>query len=134
MDKEPKSLNEFLKPAVDEMKALWKGVRLKSCLSSISLTFRAALLCVSADIPAARKLCGFKGHSAYRGCSRCLKYFPGGFGEKKDYSGFDRETWQERSNEDHKSNAKKIEKSKTLTQKNKLPATAKKLEGMLTSL
>ena len=39
MDREPKSLNEFLKPAVDEMKALWKGVRLKSCLSSISLTF-----------------------------------------------------------------------------------------------
>lgn len=83
LDGEPKSLNEFLQPAVDELNALWKGVRLKSSLSSISLKFRAALLCVSADIPAARKLCGFKGHSAYLGCSRCLKVFPGGFGERK---------------------------------------------------
>ena len=120
LDREPKSLNEFLQPGVDEMKALWKGVRLKSSLCSIALTFRAALLCISADIPAARKLCGFKGHGAYRGCSRCLKVFPGGFGERKDYSGFDRENWQPRCNKDHKLNAKKLEKCRTLTQRNSL--------------
>ena len=119
LDREPKTLNEFLQPGVDEMKALWKGVCLKTSLSSIALTFRAALLCISADIPAARKLCGFKGHGAHLGCSRCLKVFPGGFGEKRDYSGFDRETWQPRCNKDHKSNAKKLEKCKTLTHRNK---------------
>ena len=119
LDGEPKSLNEFLQPAVDELQALWKGVRLKSSLSSIALKFRAAL-CISADIPAARKLCGFKGHSAYRGCSRCLKQFPGGFGEKKDYSGFDRENWQPRTDRQHRSNARRLESCRTVTSRNKL--------------
>lgn len=120
LDGEPKSLNEFLRPAVDELNALWKGVQLKSSLSSITLKFRAALLCVSADIPAARKLCGFKGHSACLGCSRCLKVFPGGFGENKDYSGFDRENWQHRTNRQHRINAKRLEKCQTITNRNKL--------------
>ena len=118
LDGEPKSLNEFLQPAVDELQALWEGARLKSSLSSIPLMFRAALLCVSADIPAARKLCGFKGHSAYRGCSRCLKVFPGGFGEKTDYSGFDRENWPSRSNREHRQHAKRIKNCKTVTGRN----------------
>ena len=69
LDKEPRTLNEFLRPAVDELQALWRGVRLTSSLSSIALKFRAALLCIAADVPAARKLCGFKGHSAHRGCA-----------------------------------------------------------------
>ena len=120
LDGEPKSLNEFLQPAVDELNALWKGVRLKSSLSSVSLKFRAALLCISADIPAARKLCGFKGHSAYLGCSRCLKVFPGGFGEKKDYSGFDRESWEARTDRQHRRNAKRLEKCQTVTNRNNL--------------
>lgn len=120
LDGEPKSLNEFLQPAVDELNALWKGVRLKLSLSSISLKFRAALLCVSADIPAARKLCGFKGHSAYLGCSRCLKVFPGGFGEKKDYSGFDRESWEARTDRQHRRNAKRLERCQTVTNRNNL--------------
>ena len=120
LNAEPKTLNEFLQPAVDELQALWNGVRLKTSLSSIRLTFRAALLCISADIPAARKLCGFKGHGAHRGCSRCLKEFPGGFGEKKDYSGFDRENWQPRTDKQHRANAKRIEKCTTVTGRNKL--------------
>ena len=120
LDGEPKSLNEFLQPAVNELQALWKGVRLKSSLSSISLKFRAALLCISADIPAARKLCGFKGHSAHRGCSRCLKEFPGGFGEKRDYSRFDRENWQPRTDTQHRSNARRLASCKTVAARNKL--------------
>ena len=52
MGYEPKHLNELLKPAVDELKALWKGVRLQLSLSTIPLVFRAALLCTSSDIPA----------------------------------------------------------------------------------
>ena len=46
---------------------------------------RAALLCTYCDIPAARKVSGFVGHSAYRACSP----FPtAAFGETPDYSGF----------------------------------------------
>ena len=48
-------------------------------------------MCVSCDLklPAGQKLCGFLGHSACLGCSRCFKEFDGGVGDK-DYSGFDR--------------------------------------------
>lgn len=115
LDREPKNLNEFLEPAVDELKALWKGVRLRSSLSRFALTVRAAVLCVSSDIPATRKICGFKGHSAVFGCSRCLKEFPGSFGEKRDYSGFDRNLWKSRTNQDHRRAALKISKCKTKT-------------------
>ena len=120
MGHEPKHLNEFLKPAVDELKALWKGVRLQSSLSTIPLVFRAALLCTSSDIPASRKLCGFKGHSAQLGCSRCLKRFPGSFGEKQDYSGFDRDSWLKRTNAGHRQKAKRILKCKTRSEQEKL--------------
>ena len=85
LEKDPKNFNSFLKPLVEELKALWKGVRLLSSLSTIPLIFKAALLCNFSDIPASRKLCGFKGHSAELGCSRCLKKFPGGFGEKGNF-------------------------------------------------
>ena len=70
MAKEPKSLNTFLEPIVDELKALWKGVKLSTSQSSTALKYRGALILVSADLPAVRKLCGFKGHSAHRGCSK----------------------------------------------------------------
>ena len=36
---------------------------------------KAALLCVACDIPAARKVCGFLGHMAKLGCSKCTKVF-----------------------------------------------------------
>lgn len=45
----------------------------ESSLSVIPLLFRIALLCTSSDILATRKLCGFKGQSA----------FPGSFGENE---------------------------------------------------
>ena len=120
MGHEPKHLNEFLKPAVDELRALWKGVRLQSSLSVIPLLFRVALLCTSSDIPATRKLCGFKGHSAELGCSKCLKKFLGSFGEKRDYSGFDRNSWVKQNNRDHRQQAKQILRCKTRSAQEKL--------------
>ena len=120
MGKEPKNLNSFLKPLVEELNALWKGVRVLSSLSTIPLIFKAALLCTSSDIPASRKLCGFKGHSAELGCSRCLKKFPGGFGEKRDYSGFDEQNWQKRKSDDHRRQASKVSQCKTKKDQEKL--------------
>lgn len=120
LDREPKDLNQFLEPAVDELKALWKGVRLRSCPSRFALTFRAAVISISSDVPATRKICGFKGHSAILGCSRCLKKFPGGFGEKRDYSGFDRNSWSPRTNEEHRRQATKISRSKTNAERNSM--------------
>ena len=113
LNREPKDLNQVLEPAVDELKALWKGVRLKSSLSRFALTFRAPVISISSDVPATRKICGLKSHSALLGCSRCLKKFPGGFGEKRDYSGFDRNSWNPRTHEDHRRQAVKMSRSKT---------------------
>ncbi len=86
--KEPKhDINSILAPLVEELLTFWKGVEITSCAGALVLV-RCALLCVACDIPASRKVCGFLGHSAVLGCSKCLK-FPGKIGER-DYSGFER--------------------------------------------
>ena len=120
MSKEPRSLNSFLQPIVDELKVLWKGVRLKTSQSRVELTYRAAILFASADLPAVRKLCGFKGFSAHRGCSKCFKYFPGSFGQKTDYSGFDRTQWPPRQNFIYRQHAAHVRRASTQTKHEKL--------------
>ena len=95
-------INTFLNPLVTELQELWKGVVLKNSADS-SVLVRAALLCCSCDIPAARKVCGFVGHRAKKGCSRCRMTFPAdSFGEVPDYSNFDRSMWIARSSEEHR--------------------------------
>lgn len=102
-----KTMNSYLTPLVQELKRLWTGVVMKSA-SGGSVFVRAALICTACDIPASRKVSGFVSHSAYRGCSRCLKPFPTEtFGEKADYSGFDRSTWEPHSNSSHRYYANK---------------------------
>ena len=95
--KEPELLmNSFLQPLVDELKALWEGVVMYTT-NKAPVMVRAALLCVGCDIPAARKVCGFLGHRATMGCSKCLLPFPTKqFGEKPNYSNFDRHQWKPR--------------------------------------
>jgi hypothetical protein len=73
------------------------------------MTVRCALLCVSCDIPAARKTLGFLSHSAALGCSKCLKKFPGSVGGM-NYSGFE---WPKRTITTHRENVKKINACKT---------------------
>ena len=95
-----KNINSFLSPFVAELKELWNGAVMRSRESSVLV--RAALLCVGCDIPAARKVCGFVGHAAFRGCSKCLTEFPTArFGEKPDYSNFLKASWTPRSNSEH---------------------------------
>ena len=120
MSKEPKSLNTFLAPIVDELQALWKGVKLSTSSCNTCLTYRGALLLAAADLPARRKLCGFKGYAAHRGCSKCFKYFPGSFKDKTDYSGFDRDTWPPRHISSRRKHAEMVRKASTQTQKEHL--------------
>ena len=93
--KEPKNLNPFLKPLIEELKQLYLGITFKNTSSLLSLTrLRAMLFCVMCDLPATRKVCGFSSFNAVKGCSKCLKDFlTPTFGEKPDYSGFDCECW-----------------------------------------
>ena len=61
LDSEPK-LETFLKPCVDELNGLWRGIPMSTSLSAVPLKVFAALICVEADIPATRNVCGFVGH------------------------------------------------------------------------
>lgn len=101
--KEPQhNINSFLQPLVNDLLSLWKGVRMQTN-EGVEVLVRAALLCVACDIPAARKTCGFVGHSAYHGCSKCLVKFPTTlFGEKADYSNFNKSEWGMRTNQSHR--------------------------------
>ena len=79
-----------------------------------------ALILASADLPAVRKLCGFKGHSAHRGCFKCFKFFPGSFKDKTDYSGFDRDSWPSRNIDSHRRHAEMVRKAPTQSKKEEL--------------
>lgn len=104
-----KHLNHFLNPAIDELSALWKGIKVNTHNSPSSpVENQAAVLCFASDIPAARELRGFLSHSKRQGCSHCYKEFPGGFGEQRNYGGFlDKDQWQERSSQQHRQSARK---------------------------
>ena len=41
----------------------------------IRVNLKSGLLCVACDIPAVRRVCGFLGHMAKLGCSKCTKEF-----------------------------------------------------------
>ena len=119
LNKEPETLNTFLSPLVDELNALWKGVKMSTHEHREGVRVTGSLLCAAADIPAARKLCGFLSHSAKFGCSKCFKLFPGGFGEKRNYSGFDRLLWPKRSLEKHRRDVEKIINCKSKSERTK---------------
>ena len=87
-----RDINSFLRPLVQELSLLWEGEHKSVYNYGEPQLVRAALLCVACDIPAARKVEGFLGHSANCGCSKCMKRFPGTVGNK-DYSGFNRTLW-----------------------------------------
>ena len=108
-------LNPFMLPLVQELQEFWNpGVRLFTAESPrFKLQFRLALMCVACDIPAARKVCGFMGHSANLGCSRCLKRFPSLSDKKRDCSGFDRESWPSRDLNSHKRTCQRLKKCKS---------------------
>ncbi len=115
-----KTINSYLSPLVKELNHLWDGVTMEST-EGLKVIVRAALLCTSCDIPASRKVSGFVGHNAYRGCSRCLKTFPTeAFGQKPDYTGTDRSYWTPRDAKSHRQHALDHKHSSTLAQQKQI--------------
>lgn len=65
-------INHYLAPIVDELESLWAGISLSRTYECENgKMIRAALILVSCDIPAARKICGHV--SALVSCHRCEK-------------------------------------------------------------
>ena len=106
------SINSYLSPLVEELKEFWKSVviPIQRGYVVISINVRLALSCVSCDIPASRKVCGFLGHFAKLACNKCLKEF-----KQHDYSGYRREEWIVRVNGVHREQCKEILKETTKT-------------------
>ena len=110
-----KHINSFLKPLVDELLIMWNGCFFHSLRFGV-VSVRCALMCISCDLPATHKACGFTSYLSLHGCSKCMKEFPGSaFGEKSDYSGYDRDEWPHRTNEDHRRNAMEHKHASTKT-------------------
>ena len=127
------TINSYLEPLVDELMKLWNGIEM-NCEAKCMLV-KAALICVSCDTPAARKTGGFLGHAATKGCFKCFKSFPtSNFGEKPNYGGFDRSTWEARTNDGHHIAALKIKHARTETEKLKLEHSEGIRFGELTRL
>ena len=92
-------VNNFLEPLVKDLLELWDGVPL---YEGCSQNMKAALLCVTSDLPALRKVTQFLGHKADLGCSRCkfrgerepgtagasgrMSYFTSGNHEKRSHN------------------------------------------------
>ena len=111
------TINSYIRPLVDELNKLWEGVTMK--LSNGEKMVHAALLCTGCDIPAGKKLCGFKGFGTSRGCNRCFKAFEGN-GFIKSYADFNRSSWPKRTNIEHRKQVEEIKKANTLRAREQL--------------
>lgn len=70
--KEPTlTINTYLEPLVKDLNTFWEGVYLECENGGF---YRIALLCISSDIPATRKCCGFVGFAANKGICNSLDY------------------------------------------------------------
>ena len=118
--KEPKkTCNSFLRPLVGDLLELWDGLWLGE--GKNRRKFRAALLCVCCDVPATRKVGGFMGHNAHKGCNKCLLSFSTkAFGEKPDFSNFEKASWPERNNSEQRRYAKLHNEANTIKEKKEI--------------
>lgn len=106
------TINSYLTPLVTELKSAWvNGMDMKND-KGITVTVRVALGSVNCDIPASRKVVGFLNHRAALGCNKCLKKFTTTLSQT-NYSGFQRQSWTMRNNEQHRRDCKYLERAKT---------------------
>ena len=108
------TINSYLDPLVTDLLSLWNGVEMQT--SESTFVVRAALLAIACDLPAGRKVCGFLSHSANLGCSRCYS----SFSRLQNYSDFNRNEWELRSNEKHRKDVDKLNKCKTKTERERM--------------
>ena len=88
--KEPKCVNSFLTPLVQDIQKLYDGITFPNPASLSGFTTILRVLgCVVCDLPATWKVCGFANFNGNHGFSKCMKTFiTTTFGNKPWYSGF----------------------------------------------
>jgi len=114
-----KDINSYLNPFVDELLLYLEGIYMNVDGFVDKQKIRCALLCVTSDIPAGRKACGFVGHNAHYGCTKCLKKFTSTIGNM-NFSGFDHGSWQTRTVNLHKEAVRCIMNCSTKTSQQKI--------------
>lgn len=115
--KEPSlTINTYLAPLVPELLQLWRGLSFNFYGSTAQQIVGVTLLVVACDLPAGRKVCGFLSHFANLSCSHCYCTFAQGFG-CRDYSNFDRDLWELRTNERRRKDISELSKCKTETKR-----------------
>ena len=102
-----------LKPLIFELNYAWlHGIEVSKS-DGIAINIKVAL-CITCDIPASKKVCGFLSHNAAMGCNKCLKRFP--VIDKKTYfNGFDEEEWTLHTLQQHVTDLKEVNKENTKT-------------------
>ena len=101
---EPNTLEYLLRPLVEELKIFYKdGLH----LPKTDRLIKCVLICVTCDLPATRKVCGFLGHSAKLGCSRCLLDFGGGT-RKNVGKRFNKTCWRPRTQHQHRQDVAEV--------------------------
>lgn len=109
------NINSYLTPLVLELEDAWREGFNVISPEGVTITVRLALSCVSCDIPASRKVCGFLGHNASLGCNKCFKKFDVTFANRSNFSGYDREKWVSRNKDDHNKRVQKVLEQTTKT-------------------
>ena len=110
-----KTMNSYLQPLTTELLVLWEDGFSVNIANIGTRVVKCAVLCVACHLPAGRKMCGFLGHNARLGCSRCYKEFPGSVGSM-DFSGFDVHAWPKRTGDDHRATARTLKNFKTVAE------------------
>lgn len=77
------------------------SIAIQKAIYPCQASFDMCNTCVTSDIPATRKVCGFK---AELGCNKCLKKFKVGFCQPTDISGYNRDAFINRTNSQHREN------------------------------
>ena len=123
--KEPKCMDYYLTPLVEDLNKLFSGVKMKNPNFMFGeTTIRAILSCVVCDLPAARKVCGFLSYNARFGCSKCLKEFPRIVSrERNDFSGCDCDQWVQRDDKLHVDMARKARNAESAKSRSRIESS-----------
>ena len=114
--KEPKkTINSYLTPLVLELQEAWTNGFNFIDAQNRTVCVKLCVSCVTCDIPASKKVSGFLSHNAALGCNKCLKKFDVRFGQRTNFSGYNRENWHLCSKEQHNNGLEKIRMEYTKT-------------------